>query len=159
MHQDNLNILRDAAHLQMQLRHFDQLVETRQILLKHRVNVRQSWAAMAVAYHLNGQLESATKVLELYEKTVKDIPPYDPEHSELLLYRVAILEEMGSLSEALNLLDLNAKSRSITDRSMILVIRGIWYLPCCDHLLILLRQPGFCISSAGQMKRAKFGYP
>jgi N-alpha-acetyltransferase 15/16, NatA auxiliary subunit len=108
----------------MQLRHFDQLVETRQILLKNRVNVRQSWAAMAIAYHLNGQLESATKVLELYERTVKDIPPYDPEHSEFLLYHITILEEMGSHSEALNLLDVSAKSRSITDRSMISIFRG-----------------------------------
>jgi len=66
-----MNILRDAAHLQTQLRLFDGLVETRYTLLKLRPNLRQNWIALAVAYHLNGNLAEAKKVLEQYERILK----------------------------------------------------------------------------------------
>lgn len=69
--QENLNILRDSAHLQTQLRIFDALVETRHTLLRLRPNLRQNWVALAVAYHLNGELDEARKVLERYESILK----------------------------------------------------------------------------------------
>ncbi|KAF8328455.1 NMDA receptor-regulated protein 1a [Cantharellus anzutake] len=121
---DNLNILRDAAHMQTQLRHFDQLVETRQTLLKYRANLRQSWIALALAYHLNGKLDFAKKVLEQYEATVKDVPPRDPEHSELLLYHVRILEEMKRHDEALDFLVKNVVSQSIIDKSTTAILKA-----------------------------------
>jgi tetratricopeptide (TPR) repeat protein len=68
---DNLNILRDAAQLQTQLRHFDSLVETRYALLRLRPNLRQHWVALAVAYHLNGNVNEAKNVLERYQKILK----------------------------------------------------------------------------------------
>jgi len=114
----------------MQLRHFDALVETRQILLKYRANVRQAWGALAVAYHLNGQGDAAKKVLEQYERTVKDVPKYDPEHSELLLYHVRILVDLGEYDEALSFLDEHEKSRAITDRFAIATNRG-WFNVAC----------------------------
>lgn len=110
--------------MQMQLRHFDALVETRQILLKYRANVRQGWGALAVAYHLNGQAEAAKMVLEQYERTVKDVPKHDPEHSELLLYHVRILIDLGEYDQALSFLDEHTKSGSITDRLAIATNRG-----------------------------------
>lgn len=69
--QENLNILRDSAHLQTQLRTFDALVETRHTLLRLRPNLRQNWVALAVAYHLNGECDEAKKVLERYESILK----------------------------------------------------------------------------------------
>ena len=69
--QENLNILRDSAHLQTQLRVFDALVETRHTLLRLRPNLRQNWVALAVAYHLNGEFDEARKVLERYESILK----------------------------------------------------------------------------------------
>ncbi|KZT00643.1 NMDA receptor-regulated protein 1a [Laetiporus sulphureus 93-53] len=121
---ENLNILRDAAHLQTQLRIFDGLVETRLMLLRLRPSLRQNWIGLAVAYHLNGNLDEARKVLEQYEATLKNVPDYDVEHSEVLLYHVRILEEIGSTSEALALLDVNAKSRAIIDRMAIMEFRA-----------------------------------
>lgn len=118
--------------MQMQLRHFDALVETRQILLKYRANVRQGWGALAVAYHLNGQADAAKKVLELYEHTVKDVPKHDPEHSELLLYHLHILIDLEQYTEALEFLDSHSKSRSITDRLAISTNRGANFLRCFD---------------------------
>ncbi|KAH9928580.1 NMDA receptor-regulated protein 1a [Amylocystis lapponica] len=121
---DNLNILRDAAHLQTQLRNFDGLVETRHTLLRLRPTLRQNWIGLAVAYHLNGNLSETRKVLEQYEVMLKNIPDYDVEHSEVLLYHVRVLEDLGEPSEALALLDTNAKSRAIIDRIAIMEYRA-----------------------------------
>ncbi len=55
------------------------------------------------------------------------MPDYDPEQSDLLLYHVRILEERGELSEALTLLDLNVKSRTIVDRVAVMETRGMAY--------------------------------
>ncbi|ELU44309.1 NMDA receptor-regulated protein 1a [Rhizoctonia solani AG-1 IA] len=69
---DNMNILRDAAQLQMQLRQFDQLVQTRHTLLALRPTMRQSWVALAVAYQMNDDLERADKVLVSYKSMLKE---------------------------------------------------------------------------------------
>jgi tetratricopeptide (TPR) repeat protein len=110
--------------MQVQLRHFDALVETRQILLKYRANVRQAWGSLAVAYHLNGQAEAAKKVLEQYERTVKDVPKYDPEHSELLLYHIRILIDLEEYDQALSFLNEHNKSRAIVDSLAIATNKG-----------------------------------
>ena len=52
------------------------------------------------------------------------MPDYDIEHSELLLYHVSLLEEIGRFSEALSLLDANAKARAIVDRTAVMSRRG-----------------------------------
>ncbi|GJE86494.1 NMDA receptor-regulated protein 1 [Phanerochaete sordida] len=121
---ENMNILRDAAHLQTQLRQYDSLVETRHTLLRLRPNLRSNWLGLAVAYHLNGQLGEAKRVLEHYEESLKNIPDYDVEHSEVMLYHVRVLEDLGELSEALSLLDVSAKSRAIIDRVAIMEFRA-----------------------------------
>jgi peptide alpha-N-acetyltransferase len=66
-----MNILRDAAQLQSQLRIYDGLVDTRMTLLRLRPNMRQHWIALAVAYHLTGNLAEARKVLEHYQQSLK----------------------------------------------------------------------------------------
>ncbi|KAI0047730.1 N-terminal acetyltransferase A, auxiliary subunit [Auriscalpium vulgare] len=121
---ENMNILRDAAHLQTQLRNFDGLVDTRYLLLKLRPNLRQNWIGLAVAHHLNGNPSDAKKVLEHYQRTLKNVPDYDVEQSELLLYHVRLLEELEEYPEALNMLDINAKSRAIVDRVGIMETRA-----------------------------------
>ncbi|KAF5351177.1 hypothetical protein D9756_008406 [Leucocoprinus leucothites] len=121
---DNLNILRDAAHLQTQLRIFDALIETRHTILRLRPNFRQHWIALAVAYHLNGNLAETKRVLEQYERTLKNIPDYDVEHSETLLYHIRVLEDLGDYKEALDMLDHGAKERMILDRTATMEYRA-----------------------------------
>ncbi|KAJ4468810.1 NMDA receptor-regulated protein 1-domain-containing protein [Lentinula aciculospora] len=121
---DNMNLLRDVAQLQTQLRVYDGLVETRHTLLRLRPTARQNWIALAVAYHLSGHLAEAKKVLAEYEKTLKNVPHYDVEHSETLLYHVRVLEELEQHSEALALLDVSAKDRTIVDKTAIMEIRA-----------------------------------
>jgi peptide alpha-N-acetyltransferase len=41
-----------------------------------------------------------------------------------MLYHVRLLEELGEFTEALAMLDVNAKSRAIVDRTAIMEIRG-----------------------------------
>lgn len=41
-----------------------------------------------------------------------------------MLYHVRVLEELGEFTEALSLLDVNAKSRAIVDRTAIMEFRG-----------------------------------
>ncbi len=66
-----MNILRDAASLQSQLRLYDGLVETRHTIARCRPVLRANWIALSVAYHLNGNLQEAKKVLEHYEDSLK----------------------------------------------------------------------------------------
>lgn len=121
---ENMNIMRDAANLQAYLRHFEVLVETRTTLLRLRPNLRQNWVALAVAHHLNGNPIEAKKVLEQYEATIKDVPAHDVEYSEVLLYHIRILEELEDYSQALSILDSNAKSRVIVDRIAVMEFRA-----------------------------------
>lgn len=69
--QENINILRDTAHLQTQLRVYDGLIDTRYTILYLRPNLRQNWIGLALAYHLNGNLIDAKNVLERYESVLK----------------------------------------------------------------------------------------
>jgi len=71
LNQENMNILRDGAHLQTQLRLYDGLVDTRFLLLKLRPNLRQNWIGLALAYHLNGNIPEARRVLEHYGRSLK----------------------------------------------------------------------------------------
>lgn len=54
----------------------------------------------------------------------QNVPDYDAEHSEAVLYHVRVLEELEETEEALRLLDISAKSRVITDRVAIMETRG-----------------------------------
>lgn len=121
---ENMNLLRDSAQLQTQLRLFENLVETRHTILKLRPNLRQNWVALAVAHHLNGNLLEAKKILDHYQRSLKNIPDYDIEHSETLIYYIHLLEDLGELSEALSVLDTSSKSRAIVDRTAILETRA-----------------------------------
>lgn len=68
---DNINILRDAANLQTQLRQYEGLVETRHTILRYRPQLRQHWVGLAVAYHLAGNIPDARKTMAHYLNTVK----------------------------------------------------------------------------------------
>lgn len=55
----------------------------------------------------------------------QNVTDYDVEHSEVMLYHVRVLEDLGDFSEALNLLDACAKLRTIVDRTAIREFRGL----------------------------------
>jgi peptide alpha-N-acetyltransferase len=127
-----MNILRDAATLQAQLRMFDTLEQTRLTILKLRMSLRQNWVALAVAYGLNNNWVACQKLLEEFlglakvrnsshlkgtQLTVEqEIPSYDPEYSELLLFYIAALEYNEEYQKALDKLVQSVDSNQILDR-------------------------------------------
>jgi peptide alpha-N-acetyltransferase len=150
---DNFNILRDTAVLQTQTRQFEGLVETRHNLLRLRPYNRHHWVGLAVAYQLNGNLAEAKQVLEYIEgflrvhafislyllthiTCLQNVGSYDVEFSELLMYHVRILEDMGDFQSAVDMLESHdrAKGGSVLDRMAGTEMKGmITYRLCLER--------------------------
>ncbi|KAE8680788.1 hypothetical protein F3Y22_tig00111366pilonHSYRG00093 [Hibiscus syriacus] len=114
---DNIEILRDLSLLQAQMRDLSGFVETRQQLLTLKPNHRMNWIGFAVAHHLNSNGAKAVEILEAYEGTLEDDYPPDNErceHSEMLLYKISLLEEYGFIERALE--ELHKKEPKIVDK-------------------------------------------
>ncbi|KVI05968.1 N-terminal acetyltransferase A, auxiliary subunit [Cynara cardunculus var. scolymus] len=114
---DNIEILRDLSLLQAQMRDLGGFVETRQQLLTLKPNHRMNWIGFAVSHHLNSNASKAIDILEAYEGTLEDDYPPDNErceHGEMLLYKISLLEECGSLEKALQ--ELRKKEFKIVDK-------------------------------------------
>lgn len=114
---DNLEILRDLSLLQAQMRDLSGFVETRQQLLTLKPNHRMNWIGFAVSQHLNANASKAVEILEAYEGTLEDdYPPENEliEHTEMILYKVSLLEESGSFDKALE--ELHKKEPKIVDK-------------------------------------------
>ncbi|CBQ67984.1 related to n-terminal acetyltransferase 1 [Sporisorium reilianum SRZ2] len=105
----NINLLRESAFLQLQLRNYPPMVENRLTLLRMQPHLRMNWIGLAVAHHLAGSLDAAVRVLEGYETVMRDIPDRSYEYSEALLYHASILEEQSRFLEALDVVDENSK--------------------------------------------------
>ena len=56
---------------------------------------------------------------------MQNVPDFDVEHSEVLLYHVRLLEELHRASDALVFLNSKADGRGIVDQTAILEIRGM----------------------------------
>lgn len=113
---DNQQILRDLALLQIQIRDYDGLEDTRRRLLTVRPNQRNNWIGFALSFHLLGNFSTAVSVLDTYHDTLtqSNEPEDRYETSELLLYKNMILEEDAQYAEALAHLD--SSSVKLVDR-------------------------------------------
>ncbi len=116
---DNQQILRDLSLLQIQIRDFEGLEETRRKLLTIRPNQKNNWIGFALSFHLLGNFATAISVLDTYQDTLKGaIDPEDPyEVSELILYKNLMLEESGEYAAALKHLEEN-ESRIVDHLSL-----------------------------------------
>ncbi|BBN20005.1 N-alpha-acetyltransferase 15/16, NatA auxiliary subunit [Marchantia polymorpha subsp. ruderalis] len=122
---ENIQILRDLSLLQAQMRDTAGFVETRRQLLTIKPSHRANWIGFAIAHHSNHDAAMAVQILEAYEGTLEDDyppdndgnPPFPPEryeHSEMLLYKVTLLDESGAPERALA--ELNSKEQKIVDK-------------------------------------------
>ncbi|KAJ3204479.1 hypothetical protein HK099_001110 [Clydaea vesicula] len=104
---ENMHIIRDYSLLQVQMRNFEGYTDTRYQLLQLKPNNKLYWIGLAVAHHLNNDHASALHVLDTFETSLNELPVnyLDYEHSEMLLYKNLILEEMGDLKVALTHLE------------------------------------------------------
>jgi N-alpha-acetyltransferase 15/16, NatA auxiliary subunit len=101
---DNQQILLDLALLQVQIRDYEGFEESRRKLLNARPNQKTNWIGVAIAFHLQANYDKTLEVVKTYLKTLSTDAQraQDPfEHSELLLYRVSVLEEAGDFAGAL----------------------------------------------------------
>ncbi|VDP17091.1 unnamed protein product [Onchocerca flexuosa] len=112
---DNMQILRDLSLLQIQMRDLDGYRDSRYRLLMLRPQQRIAWIGYATAYHLLKDYDMALKIVsEFCNSNRVELPEYDFEQSELILYQNMILRESGQLELALNKLEENASQ--IVDR-------------------------------------------
>lgn len=120
---ESQQIQRDLAILQVQMRDYQGYVQSRFAMLKARPQLRQSWTALAIAYHLAGNLQQAENILTTYENSLKTPPPKsDFENSEAALYKNSIIAEQGNIEQALEHLESIAKNS--LDRLAILELRA-----------------------------------
>ncbi|KAH8912145.1 tetratricopeptide [Coniochaeta sp. PMI_546] len=107
---ESAQILRDLAVLQIQMRDYQGYIQSRLAMLKARPQARQSWTALAIAYHLAGDLKQAEHILTSYEESLKSPPlKSDFENSEAVLYKNSIIAESGDTQRALDHLETIAK--------------------------------------------------
>ncbi|ORX57911.1 putative N-terminal acetyltransferase [Piromyces finnis] len=103
---DNIQIVRDLANLQIQMRNYEGLNETEYQLVNLRPNNKQFWIGLAFSYFLLKRYDSALKVLEAFESSLKEKPTESKyEVSEMLLFKNLITEESGDLEGALKHLE------------------------------------------------------
>ena len=69
---ENLQILRDLSLLQVQMRDLSGFVKTRNTILSLKSTQKINWLTYAVAKHLNGDLEGAVSVIDIYIGTVPE---------------------------------------------------------------------------------------
>lgn len=100
--QDNVQILRDLATLQVQLRDLEGFRDTRYRLAVLRPSQRSHWLAYAVALHLQGELDLAIKVMEECRKLAhpEKMEDCDVEYGEYILYQLELMLEAGLFREA-----------------------------------------------------------
>ena len=116
-------ISRDLALLQVQMRDYQGYVHSRKEMLKARSGSRQNWTALAVAHHLDGDLEAAENVLKSFEETLKNPPSkQDFENSEAILYRNMLIYEQGDVKRALEHLETDGKQN--LDRLAMMELRA-----------------------------------
>ncbi|KAI8344094.1 NMDA receptor-regulated protein 1-domain-containing protein [Chlamydoabsidia padenii] len=110
---NDVNILRDFALLQTQLRQYDSAAEARAQLLQHRPTNPPFWIGLAVSYQMAGKPDKALAVLKSHEEALKDTP-VNYEQSELRLYHNWLIEETGDYEGALE--HLNTIESKVTDK-------------------------------------------
>jgi tetratricopeptide (TPR) repeat protein len=124
---DSVQILRDLAFCQAQMRDFAGYTHSRRLMLQAKPILRQNWTALAVAQHLDGELRLAEETLKTYEGTLKTAPPgTDLEHSEAQIYQNMIIEESGDIERALE--HLESISKTNLDRQAIMEARARFLL-------------------------------
>lgn len=156
---DNQQILRDLALLQVQIRDYDGLEDTRRRLLTVRPNQRNNWIGFAVSHHLLGNHSTAITVLDSYYNTLNQSNETEDQYetSELLLYKNLIMEESGQYSEALAHLESVAKKLvdplSVREcKVRLYILRGEY-----GNAAKLLRELVDCNPDNEQYQRAFYG--
>ncbi|CAM9754442.1 unnamed protein product, partial [Discosporangium mesarthrocarpum] len=106
---ENMQILRDLANLQIQIREVKGFLETRRRILKLKSNLQANWMAYAVANHRMGEMKTAVEAIDAFIKSFKgeEEEKLDERYttSELMMFKNQALSESGMFEEAFQHLD------------------------------------------------------
>lgn len=97
-------ILRDISAMQIDLKEYDQNIDTRRSILSETqgsVNPSSSWLGFAMAHQLVGDAELASVVLKNYDETLDAGRAPDMASTELKFLRGRTLEQAGEFEKAL----------------------------------------------------------
>ncbi|KAK7429283.1 hypothetical protein QQZ08_004093 [Neonectria magnoliae] len=120
---ESVQIQRDLAILQVQMRDYQGYIQSRTAMLQARPQLRQSWTALAIAHHISGSPNEAENVLTTYEGTLKGTPARsDFEHSEAIMYKNSLIAEQGDYERALK--HLNSAAKHNLDRLAVMEARA-----------------------------------
>ncbi|KAH9582006.1 N-terminal acetyltransferase A [Trypanosoma melophagium] len=99
----NLNILRDLSPLCVQIRDWEQFVETRRKMVALKPGVRANWIALSSGYRMMGHTKVAVALIDIM-LTFMDAGDNAVEKSEVYLYCVELELANNAPSKALQLL-------------------------------------------------------
>ncbi|CAI5759957.1 unnamed protein product [Candida verbasci] len=103
----NKAILRDLSFMQVHLRDYKSLKESRQIYLEHQPGYRANWTGLAIAQYLNNELTNSINTLSKIEDIIT--PHLNAsdlyEHNECTLFKNKIYGELKDYSKALEVLE------------------------------------------------------
>ncbi|TKX23977.1 N-terminal acetyltransferase A complex subunit nat1 [Elsinoe australis] len=124
---DSVQIQRDLALLQVQMRDYPGFVQSRKAMLQARPGFRQNWTAMAIAHHLSGDLQQAEHTLTTFEGTLKSAPSRsDVEHNGATIYKNLVIAEQGDAQRALDHLETIYKTHP--DRAAVMELKAKYLL-------------------------------
>lgn len=90
---DNLQLLRETASLQIQVRDHNSHVATRLKILKLKPNMINNWVAFAVAQHLKGDFDQLFRALGSIENLRVSAEMKPVETSNYLIYKAIAYED------------------------------------------------------------------
>lgn len=111
--QDNFQILKDLALLQLQCRQFEGAIESRRKIIFTRPSVPFNWMSLVATLHLSGNLKQALEVLNVYLETFDKITDHNQDH---LFYKASIMFEMKLYDELIVFLKSSAFKNQNTRR-------------------------------------------
>ncbi|GBG34502.1 N-alpha-acetyltransferase 15, NatA auxiliary subunit [Hondaea fermentalgiana] len=103
----HLQIVRELSVLQIQVRDIPGFTSSRMDLVRQQGGLRSNWLGYSLAHHLAGNHKMAITILDQYLSTLATDREPSYEESEILLYKLQILEEMGDKESMMQLLDRN----------------------------------------------------
>ncbi|XP_065196525.1 N-alpha-acetyltransferase 16, NatA auxiliary subunit-like [Sycon ciliatum] len=97
---DNVQILRDLALLQIQMRDLEGYRETKSRLLQLKPGHKPSWLGFGVAHHLLNEQDLAIQIVREYHRTQANLNGY--ETSELVLYENQLMQKSKPPKQAID---------------------------------------------------------
>lgn len=102
----NVQILRDLANIQFQLREFSAALETNRKILGEKP-IAQNWLCFVASCYLAGSYGEAFQALDAYMRSVKDLKPH--EINEVFCFQASCLEKDHKYEELAKFLVNNQK--------------------------------------------------